>query len=134
MITIIINIDTLNIFYYVNREKKNLMGICFSTHYFIWEILQSNFVIWHLLLLFRIAFNDLRKSQQFSYCFRVGGKGNKTRKLYDTDGWILDHTRWILKITERYRACSFLHLTGFFWSFEKLIINAPHVSCRQIVG
>ena len=41
MIIIIINIDTLNIFYYVTREKKNLMGICFSTHYFIWEILQN---------------------------------------------------------------------------------------------
>ena len=32
---IVINIDTQNIFYYVNREKKNLMGICFSKRYLI---------------------------------------------------------------------------------------------------
>ena len=32
---IVINIDTQNIFYYVNREKKNLLGICFSKHYLI---------------------------------------------------------------------------------------------------
>ena len=41
VITIIINIDTLNTFYYANREKKNLMGICFSAHYLIWAILQN---------------------------------------------------------------------------------------------
>ena len=32
---IVINIDTQNIFYYVNGEKENLMGICFSKHYLI---------------------------------------------------------------------------------------------------
>ena len=32
---IVINIDTQNIIYYVNREKENLMGICFSKHYLI---------------------------------------------------------------------------------------------------
>ena len=61
--------------------------------------------------------NRLHRSQKITaifLCFRIGGKGNKTKKFYDTDGWILDHTRWILKTTERYGACSFLHLIGFF--------------------
>ena len=32
---IVINIDSQNIFYYVNREKENLMGISFSKRYLI---------------------------------------------------------------------------------------------------
>ena len=74
-----------------------------------------------------------RKSRQLPCGFRIGGKVNETRRFYHTDGWNLDHIRWILKI--KISGLFFPTLTGFFEALKNLLlINATRVSCREILG